>query len=569
MPFDAFTIAALTDELSQTILGGRVQAVIDLDEHSIGFEIYAGRQRHYLVLSAHTARPRAHLAPAKLRRGAPKPSQLGLLCRRHLIGARITSLAQPAWERMLEIHLETSESAFRLVVELMPRRANLLLIHGDIILDCLNRVGPEMNRYRLSLPNHKYVPPPPIKNQAHPAALSQADLQSLLHSAGKPTTQTRRLLPGKILGISPLLAKEIVHRATGDPATSAHETDSAALHTAFREVLLPLLQRRWQPGTAATSRLISEFSVYPLSHLDWQPADSLSAAINTCFGAWDGGDAYETAKQPVAAALNDAETGLQSKLASLRDGLRDAAELERLRQSGELILAYQYSLSQGQTELRAQYQPDSPELIIQLNAAQSPLENAQAFFRRYEKAKAARAAVPALISETETELAYLAQLKVDLELANNWPEIDDIAQALQARGLWRGSPQQRIGGGRSGPLRIVSRDGYVIWVGRNSRQNATVTFKTANAQDIWLHARDVPGAHVIIRHDGRRIPPALIEAAAAVAAWYSARRSDSRVPVDYTRVKHVRSIKGAGPGMVTYRNQSSLNVKPANESILR
>ena len=154
--------------------------------------------------------------------------------------------------------------------------------------------------------------------------------------------------------------------------------------------------------------------------------------------------------------------------------------------------------------------------------------------------------------------------------AVNWPEIDDVIQIMQARGHWQGAHRKLMGGGgRQGPLRVVSRDGYVIWVGRNSRQNEQVTFKTANGQDIWLHARDVPGAHVVIRNDGRRIKDALIAEAAAVAAWYSKRRNVTAVRVDYTRVKYVKAIKGAGPGMVTYRNENSIVVQPQDENIFK
>ena len=250
--------------------------------------------------------------------------------------------------------------------------------------------------------------------------------------------------------------------------------------------------------------------------------------------------------------------------------MRDDEERQRLKQAGELILAYQYALSAGQRELRAQYDPDGPELLVTLDPDKTPLENAQSYFRRYEKAKSAAQALPALIRETQLELDFIDQLESDLATAANWPDIDDVIQILQARGHWTSAPLKRIGGGgRRGPLRVVSRDGYVIWVGRNSRQNEQVSFKTAKAQDIWLHARNVPGAHVVIRNDGRRINDALIAEAAAVAAWYSKRRADAKVNVDYTRVKYVRAIKGAGPGMATYRNESSINVQPQDESILK
>lgn len=566
---DTFTISALADELNAAIIGGRVQDVIDVDALGIGLEIYANRQRHYLYLSADPLHPRLHLVDAKLRRGLPKPTQLGLLLRTTIEGGIVGEISQPPWERLLEIEISSGAAEYRLIAEMMPRRANVLLVRDGLILDCLNRVGPDENRYRLSLPNHDYVPPPPIRGQLDPAQVTESDLRRLLANAEKPSTQARRLLPGRILGISPLLAKEIVFRATGAIDARAVDTDSAALYAAFKAVVEPLLQRRWQPGIGSVDGLPAAYGVLPLSQMDWQDSASVSASMQQYFGAISGIDAYKEAKKPVQAAIDEARVKLRSKIASLQKGLRDESELQRLRQSGELILAYQYALSAGQRELRAQYNADEPELLVTLDPDRSPLENAQNYFRRYEKAKSANDAVPALVSETRLELDFIEQLENDLATASNWLEIDDVIQILQTRGHWQGVPRKRIGGGgRQGPLRIVSRDGYVIWLGRNSRQNEQVTFKRANAQDLWLHARDVPGAHVIIRNDGRRISEQLIAEAAAVAAWYSKRQHDASVQVDCTRVKYVKAIKGAGPGMVTYRNESSLFVQPHDESIL-
>ena len=566
---DTFAISALVDELRAKLLGGRIQDVIDVADMALGLEIYAQGERRYLLLSAEPSQPRAHLVASKLRRGTAKPSQLGLLFRRYVEGGKISGVTQPDWERLLEIEVAGREGAMRIIAELMPRRANLLLVRDGIILDCLNRVGPDDNRYRLSLPNHDYVPPPPLRGQLYPAALDADDLQRILDSAGKPATQARRLLPGKILGMSPLLAKEIVHRASGNAAAKARDIDAFKLATALDEVIAPLLEREWQPGVGSDSGVTVAYAAYPLTHLRWQPADSISQAMESLYGEITGAEAYNEARKPVQAALTEAKSKLSGKRASLLAGLRDKSDREGLRQSGELILAYQYAIADGQTELRAQYDFDAPELVIKLDAQRSPLENAQRYFRRYEKAKAAAEAVPALIAETDLEIAWIAQLEADLANAANWLEIDDVIQSLQARGHWQGKRLKRLGGGgRQGPLRVVSRDGYVVWVGRNSRQNAQLTFKRANPQDIWLHARDVPGAHVVIRDDGRRIKDELLMEAAAVAAHYSQRREDSSVQVDYTRVKYVRAIKGAGAGMVTYRNEKSLWVKPRDESIL-
>ena len=569
MSFDVFTISALVDDFMDTLVGGRVQDVIDVDEMGLGLEIYANRMRHYLYMSAEASQPRVYLAAGKLRRGLMKPTQLGLLCRRAVETGIVAHISQPDWERLLQIDIAGPEGDVSLVVELMPRRANVLLLRDGVILDCLNRVGPDENRYRLSLPNHNYVPPPPIRGQLAPGDVSVESLRRIMDAVEKPSVQTRRVLPGRILGMSPLLAKEIAFRANGRSDAKARDSDPRALLDAYQALVAPLLRRDWQPGIGYDMGVAVEFAAFPMSFLDWRASPTMSGAISEFYGSHRSADAYDEAKKPVREAIAEARTRLSAKLSSLQQGLKDEGELRAIRQSGELILAYQTALHDGQELLRAHYEPDEPELIIKLDPELSPIENAQSYFRRYEKAKGARKAIPALIAETKTELEFIAQLEADLSSASNWPEIDDVMQILQERGHWQGKKLRRIGGGgRQGPLRVVSRDGYVVWIGRNSRQNESLTFKTANNQDLWLHARGVPGAHVVIRNDGRRIRDDLILEAAAVAAHYSQRRNDQRVSVDYTRVKFVKAIKGAGPGMVTYRNEKTISVEPRDETAL-
>ncbi len=570
MNFDVFTVSALVDEFMDTLVGGRIQDAIDVDAMGIGLEIYANRSRRYLYMSADSSNPRIHVMDSKLRRGIQKPTQLGLLFRRYVEDGQVLHVSQPSWERIMHIDVAGEEGEVTIIIEPMVRRANVLLVKDGIILDCMMRVGPEENRYRLSLPNHEYVPPPPMEGQLDPKQVTSDYFYTLLDSVEKKNTQVRRVLTGKILGMSPLLAKEIVFRATGADNTKVSEADGDALYEAFKVVFDPLLHRDWQTGIGRISGVVSAFSPYPLTHLEWQATETMSEAVTEFYGTIEGPDAYNEAKKPVQQVIEDTKVKLRSKLHSLDSGLRDDTELEKLKQSGELILAYQYGIQEGQEELRAQYEVDEPELVIVLNSDLTPLENAQAYFRKYEKAKGALDEVPHLIDETQIELDYIEQLETDLMTASNWVEIDDVIQTLQTRGHWLGKKLKRLGGGgRQGPLKVVSRDGYVVWVGRNSRQNEQVTFKTANSQDIWLHARDVPGAHVIIRNDGRRIKDELIAEAASVAAYYSKRRNDGNVLVDYTRVKYVNSIRGAGPGMVSYRNEETITVEPQDEKILK
>ena len=570
MYFDAFTISALVDEFMDTIVGGRVQDVLDVDSTGIGLEIYAQRQRRYLYMSADSQTPRVHLVGDKLRRGLHKPTQLGLVFRRYVEGGIVSHVSQPAWERILQLDVDGPQGAITIIIEPMERRSNILLVQEGVIIDCMRRVGPDENRYRLSLPKHEYVPPPPMTGRLNPFALSLEDFQRIFEQNTDTKVKTVRWLSSRLLGISPLMAKEIVFRATGDVVQKAVDADIEPLYDALQILMQPLSKREWQAGIGVEGGVTTAFSVYLLTYFEsWQSLETISEAIIAYYGAAVGEDAYNEAKKPVQVAIEDAIGKMQGKLVSLESGVKDDQEREILKQSGELILAYQYAIEAGQTELKAQYDVTQPELVIKLNPELSPLDNAQQYFSKYNKAKRALEDVPALIKDTKIEIAYLQQLEVDLRNAANWAEIDDVMQVLEKRGyLYNHKKVKRLGGGgNAGPLKITTPDGYVLWVGRNSRQNEQVTFKKANAQDVWLHARDVPGAHVVIRNDGRRITDDLIEQAAAVAAYYSSKRDDANVLVDYTRCKYVKSIKGAGAGMVTYRNEQTVTVTPQNEAI--
>lgn len=570
MNLDAFTLSALVDELLDEVAGGRVQDVIDVDEATLGLEIYAGHARRYLLLNASAQAPRVLLAPDKLRRGLPQPTTLGLLLRRHVEGGRLTHVFQPLWERVIVLELDGAEGPISIICELMDRRSNLLLVADGRILDCLRRVGPQENRVRVSLPNHPYVPPPPQVGKITPDAADAAAIAALLAAAAETKKKAHQALSAGVFGISPLVGREIVFRAAGDSELPAHRADAEQVAAALRELTTPLLARQWQPGIAERDGRVTAFSVYPLRHLaGWRPVESVSQALAAYYAAPVGIEAYDAAKAPVRAALVEARAKVEARLQSLRRSLKDTAELEALRQSGELILAYQYTFVPGQTELRAAYEVDAPEIVIALDTALTPLENAQRYFDRYNRAKRALDDVPALVRAAEAELATLAQLGTDLDLAASWPDIDDAQQALAKLGHWKGEPPARAGGGKSGPLRLVTGDGFVVWVGRNSRQNEAVTFDKAGPADLWLHARGIPGAHVVIRGDGRAIPDAVVDYAAGLAAYYSAAQGEAAVPVDVTLRKHVRRIPGAGPGMVSYRGETTRTAAPRPAETIR
>jgi predicted ribosome quality control (RQC) complex YloA/Tae2 family protein len=238
-------------------------------------------------------------------------------------------------------------------------------------------------------------------------------------------------------------------------------------------------------------------------------------------------------------------------------------EAEKWRQWGEWILAYAHTIKPGQRELAADV-GGGEVLVIPLDPGRSAGDVAQAYFRRYRKAQRAAKDGPARLKEVELSLRDLEQLATDLKLAGSRPEIEEVRSAMIEAGYSKAKKRKRAQVARSQPLRLTSPDGHIVLVGRNSRQNDQVTFRQATGSDWWFHASGVPGSHVIVRNQGERhLPDSTIRFAAGLAAFYSQLGGESDVAVDYTLRRHVRRIKGAAPGLVTYTHEQSIRIVPS------
>lgn len=561
MYYDALTTAAIASELRDLLSSGRVQAVVHVDDLTLGLEVYAGRQRRYLVVSADARHARVHLTSVKPRRGVDAQIPLLLLLRKYVRGGRVVDVRQPPFERILHLDVAGEEGTFTLIAETMGRHSNVILCASDgQVMDSIKRVGPRLSRVRPMLPGTMYTPPPP-QDKLEPADVTLGHLSDMAAVArvGQPLW---RVLVNGIRGISPLLAREIVYRAYGEAEHTAGDVEHfAPLLDAYHTLMRHAWDDRWQPCVALVDGCVVAYAPYLLTqYADVQEVETASEAIDR-FGREVGGvDAYGPAKAKVHAALQEAHLRVESRVRSLEEQLIPQEELDRLRLCGEMILAYAHAVHPGQRTLEAQVNLEGPPLLIDLAPDASAVENAQDYFRRYEKAKAATADIPGRLESARLELAYLDQLTTDLDLASNWPEIDEVRSALVAGGYTpakRGPKMQR-----GKPLRTVSEDGLPILVGRSARQNHEVTFRRASADDLWLHAVDVPGSHVVVQAGGQDIPERTLRRAAQLAAYYSAAGAEGGVLVAYTQRRYVRHIRGAGPGMVTYRNEQTIRVVP-------
>jgi predicted ribosome quality control (RQC) complex YloA/Tae2 family protein len=568
---DALTVAAVADELRTKLVGGRIQQVLAVDQWVIGLEVYANQQRHYLLLSAQPEEGgRIHLVQEKLRRGLESPTPLLLRLRKCAEGGHLTQVQQPPHERLLLLTIEGPDERVTLIAEVMGRLSNIVLIEEDgTILECARRVRAGQNRYRIVLPGYPYTPPPP-QQKADPTTLTAGHLAKLLATADTEQTLWKRLV-AVLRGTSPLLAREVVHRATGD--AGATDADAQAL-LEHLQVLVRLPEtREWQPTVALGEGTILAYAPYSLTHYaERQPRASISEAMadyyrqepKTIRLSRDSSGAYAVSKARVEGLIAAARERQTRKQEALLRAQPSAGMLEGLRHKGELLLAFAQQVLPGQTELVVNLGETEPPVHIALDPTQSPIENAREYFRRYEKAKGAAAAVPDLLAAVDEELAYLDQLSTDLALAEDQPGIAAVESALSKAGHLPRAAKTRHPA--TGPLRASvyeSEDGFVILVGRNSWQNEEVTFRLGAAHDLWLHAQGVPGAHVLIRTEGRDVPAATLERAARLAAHFSAARQSSNVAVDYTVRRNVHRRRGGRPGQVTYKGQRTIIVQPS------
>lgn len=565
MPFDTMAMAAVADELAATLTGGRIQRVIQPSGNSIALAIYARGMQRWLVLSADPRFARVNLSSDRLAKAFATPSPFVMLLRKHLDGARLDDIAQVRGERVLVMRCVAGDASVEVVAEAMGKHSNVILVGNGKILGALKAIPPHQSRVRPVLPGLPFsLPPaqprdekifssgPRIDPHENPASFREA-MGNL-----PPETPLRAALLGIVIGAGPFLAGNIALAAGADPTSTFAETDIAALCAAAADFYSLYSTRAWRPHTFANARDQRDFAPYPpLGLPDSMPAASMSAAIEECVGVNESRDSLLSTRTVLRSAIERARRSSERRLGSLREGLTSAAGAEAVMEQGQLILAYQYLIPPEASEVVI---PDL-DLAIPLDPALTPSMNAERVFKRYHKLRDAGRRVPALIADTERELARLDDLRAFAELATTETDLRALANEILPASEQE-NPIRKQRDKPRGPARFVL-GGHKALVGRNALENEEVTFRLARRNDLWLHVRERTGAHVILQGGDRGAPDEIIQAAAELAAYYSEGRSDSGVDVDIARPQDVRKIPGGPPGRVTYRNFRTVRVRPS------
>jgi predicted ribosome quality control (RQC) complex YloA/Tae2 family protein len=565
--FDALCLAAVARDLRAGI-GHRLTGVRQPDPYTMVLALRPhGRSTprvREIFCSIHPQAARIHLGGPRV--PGERLGSFGLLLRSRFVDARLTGVTQPPFERILFLELDTLDGPHTLAAEIMGRYSNLILVRGSgasgSIAGALKLVTEEMSR-RVVGPGRPYRLPP--ADRPRPDAVDAAALAPVL-TGDRPLW---RVLAQSILGLGPVLAHEAVLRAGLDPdAPAAGAAPSAGpiadsvrgLAGAFRaEQFAPTLYLRdGRPAAFAALplRVYEPFEAVPL--------ESMSEAVRRYYeSAPASAAAFEDRRRGLASAIAAALKQTERALAANRDALRESEAADRFRVFGDLLLAYGRRARPGASAVRApDYTAGGADVEIPLDPAAGAVENAQRYFRRYAKARASAAAIPSRIATLEAAALALREALVQIETAASIDDLYEVHTDLVARRLLRRPPRTRPIA-RSGPRRFEGPDGAAIIAGRSSRENDHVTFHVAGPDDLWFHARAIPGAHVVLKAPGRGPSEAAVTAAAQVAAYYSEGRQAAQVAVDVVPRRHVRKARGAAPGAVTYEGERTLRVAPA------
>ena len=544
MSFDGFFLHHMTEELRRELLGGRIQKINQPFEQELVLQIRSNRQSHKLLLSAHSVFGRVQLTDTTFENPAV-PNTFIMVMRKYLQGAVIEAIQQVENDRILEISVSNKNEigdsvAVTLVIEIMGKHSNIILLDKSSgkIIEAIKHVGFSQNSYRTILPGSTYVAPPQT-GSLNPFTVGDEKLFEILHTEDLEPKRLQQIFQG--LGRD--TATELSGRLTADKLKT------------FRSFF-----------TSPTQPSLTEKSFSALLFSDSKTQMStLSELLDTFYKDKAERDRVnQQASELIRRVENELEKN-RKKLGKQEEELLATENAEEFRQKGELLTTFLHQVPNDQDQVELDNYYTGEKIIISLDKALTPNQNAQRYFKRYQKLKEAVKHLTSLIEETRATILYLESVETALAQAS-LTEIAEIREELIQTGFIRRRQREKIQK-RQKPEKYLATDGQtIILVGRNNLQNDELTFKMAKKDELWFHAKDIPGSHVVIT--GNLQPSDEVKTdAAELAAYFSKARLSNLVQVDMIETRKLNKPTGGKPGFVTYTGQKTLRVTPDEEKI--
>lgn len=576
LAFDGLITGAIAISLNRLLTGCRIDKIYQPEVDELVFHVHGGKEKHRLYISSNSAHARIHLLVNENEQANPQnPSAFCMLLRKHFQGGRIKGVRQFQAERIIEIDIDQPDElgfsvSKRLTVEIMGKHSNITAIDlaSNRIIDSIKRISGDLNRFRQILPGLPYIYPPDHGKISF-YDVTERDLMMIMEDGG---ILLPKALMDRIQGISPVISVEICKVAVkAAAARNAASLEAEDILKVIKDMALSISTENYRPLVYMDKdRIPMDFHIFPLSDneglVDKITFNNISDAVEYFFSHKLSSNRIRQKSTDLSRSLSASLDKLYLKKQKLAEELHAAENSELLRIYGELLTANLHAIRPGSSSAKVFNYYSGEEVEIPLEPRFSTSVNAQRYFKNYGKAKTALREKKTQIEETDNSIGYLESVLVYVENADSIDEIEEIRHELAEGGyLRRRKNAYRTSKSKLQPFAFTAGDGSRIHVGRNNRENDYLTFRMAGRNDYWFHTKDIPGSHVILSSEkGNPSEQAMIQAA-SLAAYYSKARNSANVPVDYTRVRHVKKTPGAKPGMVIYKEQKTLYVNPVKD----
>jgi len=572
MAFDAGFVTAVIDELNQRVIGSKIEKIFQPDKETIVLSLHCpiadGGDTVRLIIDVGSSTPRVHLTQVQYEN--PKvPPMYCMLLRKWLTGAKLTEITQPGFERVIILGFEARDeigftSNKYLAVEIMGKCSNLIFLDSDKkIISPLKTVDFTTSRVRQVLPGMKYELPPSQEGKVSPLDVDEKAFISLLNAHRELPSD--KFIMQCFYGVSPLIAREIHSLCLG----SLWNNFCFFRDTVTKKTFTPTLIKK-PDGTPI------EYSFLPITQYGdsavCENFDSFGKLCDKYFGERSKNDRMKQRSSDILKLLTNAESRLVKKIHSQEQDLADCAQKEDLKRNGDLITSNLYHLKRGMTEVELidYSKEDMPTVTLKLDEKMTPAQNAQIYYKKYNKSKTAEVMLRKQIELARDELSYINTVFESLTKAESENDLDEIRRELYESGyaskMKNYSLRKQV---KPAPLEFMTSGGYKVLCGKNNAQNDYITHHVASKGDLWFHVKDMPGSHVILLCDGDEPSEVDFTEAAVIAAYYSKANKGQKVEVDYTRVKNIKKPPASKPGYVTFSQNYSAYVSPDADLVER
>lgn len=580
MALDGVALSNIVYELKKLLLGGRIDKIYQPEQDEIVLSVRSLGNNYKVLFTANASHPRVHIT--QITKDNPAfPPMFCMVLRKHISGGKIVGIEQPNFERIMNVKIESlnemgDNTVKTLVIEIMGKHSNIMLLdENNIVLDSIKHISHDTSSVREILPGKKYILPP-SQDKFNILELDREIFMQALNS--KTGIKIQNIIYQTYTGISPILASEICHRAKVEASLYSEQLtqqDKESIYENMQILKENIIAGNFEPQIIKDeeNNKIIEFSSVDMTmynNFQKQYFDSISQLLEEFYHAKDSVSRMKQKSHDLhRLVLSNIERCVKKKEIQNKT-LKDIEDREKWKKWGELITSNIYAVQKGMTSFETQdfYEEDMPIIKIKLDPELTAVENAQKYFKKYNKAKRTFQALQEQIRQNNEELEYLNTILTAIENSSDENNIIEIHSELAEEGYVK---KRKLKKGeklkKTAPLHYVSSEGFDIYVGKNNKQNDELTLKFASSNDMWLHTKDIPGSHVIVKTKGFGIPEDTIIEAALLAAFYSKGRNSSSVPVEYTLKKNVKKPNGAKPGMVIYEENKTLYVTPDENTV--